>query len=75
MTVNELRDKINEQLSNHSGYSQMHVDHKTYANVCQFIFDKIAESDNTGSIERISIAIGLNNGIMFKGFELLLDHE
>lgn len=77
MTADELRLYFNDILSRggdpdglpRSLPSIYEVDHETYANVCQYIFDKKADEVNQHIIH---IALGLNKGIMFKGVELIL---
>lgn len=46
------------------------VDHETYANVCQHVFDHIADNVEWGPI--YEIALGPNKGLMFKNVELIL---
>jgi hypothetical protein len=53
------------------------VDHETYANVCQSVLDWAVIDRNKyfnwdGFEDRVSVAIGKHNGIMFKGVELIL---
>lgn len=71
MTVNEVRC-IFDGFYNEHGLSKnfpspYEVDHETYANCCQYVFDKLILSPF-----RMPIALGPNKGLMFKGVELVL---
>ncbi len=67
MTTNELSDKI----ASGSAYSTLEVDHETFANVCQFYFT--SKSNGQYPVQHIiTISLGKNNGLMFKGVELIL---
>lgn len=75
MTAEEL--KI--QLNNVYGITKEWPDHlevsaDTYANVCQHVFDRGQEKDFTDrkDIKRFTLSFGVNNGLMFKGVELIL---
>lgn len=70
MTVNELRAKFNE-FELYDWPKVYYVDHETYANVCQYIFQKLGEL----TFPYIQVALGANNGIMFKNVELILEHK
>lgn len=45
------------------------VDSDTYANVCQSLFTYLSNHQYRGAIK---LAIGPNDGVMFKGIELIL---
>lgn len=78
MTVETLNDKFNFLYGLYNNWPKTYeVDYETYANVCQFIFDstKIEDFANMIGKEDVlwrTIALGLNNGIMFKNVELIL---
>lgn len=70
MTPNELRNYFNNTYGmNESWPKQFKVDADTYAQVCQEIFNLVV--DHHGPF--IEIALGPNNGIMFKNVELILE--
>lgn len=69
MTSNELRIQLNNTYGLGEWPKSIIVDHETYANVCQDIFDNVVDKK---SGPWISITLGLNNGIMFKNVELIL---
>lgn len=77
MTAIELRQFIND-IGNTKGVEaklpdHLDVDPITYANVCQFIFDNHQEAVITSKfIKHIEVAVGINNGILFKGIELIV---
>lgn len=52
------------------------VDHETYANVCQDIFEHQFDNStltiHTKEFSQLSISVGPNKGIMFKNVELIL---
>lgn len=72
MTSGELRNIFNEfELGKWP--KTYEVDHETYANVCQEVFN----SHFLNEVEyykgrSIRISLGSNNGIMFKDIELIL---
>lgn len=71
MTPNELRNYFNTKYGmNEPWPDKFKVDADTYAQVCQEIFNHVVDG-----IDRpfITIAIGPNNGIMFKNVELILE--
>lgn len=77
MTTDEFRAKLNKEYGiKHPWPEMLEVDHETYANVCQTIFNKYAEKApvsllGLGSI--VTLAIGpKKGGIMFHGVELIL---
>lgn len=75
MTANDLIRKFNRYGLNKWPKTSA-VDHVTYANVCQFIFEsKIRNHEEIafqGNATDIVISVGPNNGIMFKNVELIL---
>ncbi len=75
MTANELTNYLfNSWVPIDRQNATYEVDHETFANVCQAIFDMKAPKGAT-SQRIIQIAIGKNNGIMFKGVEIILKKE
>jgi len=80
MTTEELRKKFNDEFGPKDGWPLAYeVNAETYGNVCQSVFTWAA-ADNIDKIFRrgygdlgiVEIAIGPNNGIMFKNVELIL---
>ena len=69
MTTEELRHKFNTEFEMGEWPKTYGVDHETYANVCQFVFNKKLEAE---SGPWIPIAVGVNGGILFKNVELIL---
>lgn len=66
MTTAALRQLLYE-----NGYPpQFEVDHHTYANVCQEIFNRARQDMECMNI--VEIWLGSNGGIMFKNTELIL---
>lgn len=86
MTTNELRKLFNDKYGMDQNWpTRYEVDHETYANVCQAIFDyqfnRQSEFESLGmdddveqipGVHEITIFLGINRGIMFKNVELLL---
>ncbi len=77
MTVEELRQKINT-FSDDNGIGvpvpqMMEVDAETYINVCQFIFK--TKSVWLGQYNTVIVHLGMSNGVMFKGVELILKEK
>ena len=75
MTARELRDLF----SNKFGFGQWpptyEVDAETYGNVCQEILNRALEiqfPDVEAPSFHLKIAVGPNNGLLFKGIELIL---
>lgn len=76
MTSNELRHKFD----NIQGKWPItyEIDHETYANVCQDLFDNIERDElitftsSDLSFQRVKVSLGSHNGIMFKNVELIL---
>lgn len=69
MTAEELGSKLNIIYGLKEWPLVFEVDHETYANVCQYIFSR-RRQETIGHI--IDVAIGGNEGIMFRGIELIL---
>lgn len=84
MTIDELRNHFNDNFPAYEKWPTTYeVDHETYANVCQSIFnfqvednvDTIPLTYNTPNGHKgycISLCLGSRNGIMFKNVELIL---
>lgn len=86
MTAQELRKLLNDEFGLGQWPNAYEVDHETYANVCQDIIEHKFNEDtlfwNTvedgireWDFKIISIAVGMNKGIMFKNVELILRSE
>lgn len=80
MTTQQLREKFNNEFGLNEWPLIYEVDHETYANVCQSIFEYenllvTLIDKHLREIEIIKIAIGPNNGIMFKNIELILEKK
>jgi hypothetical protein len=76
MTTNELKAYL-YSLSLGEWPVTLEVDHETYANVCQSVLNWAVADRNKyfnweGLEDRVSVAIGKHNGIMFKNVELIL---
>lgn len=76
MTTEELRSIFNDR-SEYSGWPEkLEVDADTYGNVCQSAFNHILNTQTimhkTDKLYFITVSLGPNNGIMFKGVELIL---
>lgn len=70
MTSAQLREELNSKYQVDRWPWRYEVDHETYANVCQDLFDrKLMQADDQGLV---IIALGGNGGIMFKNVELIL---
>lgn len=69
-SAEELRREFNETFGIKNYPKKVLVNHETYANICQFIFDRIADKVENGPF--YEIALGINKGIMFKNIELIL---
>jgi len=81
MTSNELRSIFNKTYGLGEWPKSFNVDHETYANVCQDVFNWYVKNKNEvtkysvhieGEETIIELSIGPNNGIMFKNVELIL---
>lgn len=81
MTAEELRRKFNESFEIDKWPDHYEVDADTYANVCQHILDHYGEIIEDGVIElyggvkRMTLSVGINNGVLFKGVELILKDD
>ncbi len=81
MTANELKKKFDDEFGLNPRPGQFKVDHETYANVCQSYFNWIIKNkvlvweEQDGSNKLIHVALGPNNGIMFKNIELILENH
>ncbi len=68
MTANELTSHFNDTFALGEWPKTFEVNHETYANVCQFLLEHLAEYWP----DAVHLAIGSHKGIMFKGVELIL---
>ena len=80
MTANQLRDKLNKELWGMKPRpSTYKVDAETYASICQDVFDNKIGTDVVSVLKDgtqiIRVFVGPNNGILFKGFELILNMD
>ena len=71
MTATELRDWLYRRYGMNKWPEDLDVDHETYANICQYIFDKKVSNPNSALV----VHLGKRNGIMFKNVELLIKRE
>ena len=71
MTLNDLVNKFNTEFKLGQWPSAYRVDHETYANVCQELFNTIP-SERLGFLSRVTITLGPNKGILLKNVELIL---
>jgi len=75
MTVHELTSYFNDNYGIDKPWpKEFHVDHETYANMCDFIFKKKKNLAPVRLIDvwGITISIGPHGGIYFKNVELRL---
>lgn len=82
MTADELKGFFNDKYGIDKKWPHSYeVDHETYANVCQAIFNfkfeeqelwEPTDSEQKSAIEYLPIAVGPSKGIMFHGVELIL---
>jgi hypothetical protein len=75
MTSNELRELFSDKFGTDPWPKTYEVDAETYGNACQTIFNHRIESltiKRIGNEYWINVALGPNNGIMFKDVELIL---
>jgi len=70
MTANELRNYFNDTWGVDGFPTTYDVDHETYANVCQEVFNNLA--DNYPDRLALPVHIGPHRGVMFKDVELTL---
>lgn len=87
MTTEELRKFFNDNFNLNQWPTTYEVDHETYANVCQFMFeyksktsgmywDTVENGKEKSTVEVVAIGIGMTNkGILFKGVELILKKQ
>ena len=79
MKAKDLKRKFNEAFGLDQWPKTYPVNHNTYANVCQFIFESKIKNDEhiafQGNVTDVAISLGPNNGILFKGVELILQME
>lgn len=75
MTTIEFRKELNEKYGLDKEWPRhLEVDNDTYANICQSIFDYNSENEeyrNDLTIKRMTLSFGINNGILYKGIELI----
>lgn len=75
MTVDELTRLLNDTYGISKWWPKtFEVDHQTYANVCQRVFEVYSSSVYTFP-DTVSVLIGPNKSVMFKGVELILKKE
>lgn len=88
MTTDELHRFFNDKFGTYKSWpSKYEVDHETYANVCQTVFDHLFEQEKEvwetmeneeQQLERaldgttLPVAVGSSKGILFKNVELIL---
>ena len=70
MTADELSSNLNSIYGLKEWPRTFTVDHETYANCCQFVFNRITPV--IGGLPWHSVALGPHRGLMFKDIELLL---
>lgn len=78
MTAEELRIKFNNDYGLGEWPKTHEVDHETYANCCQAVFDWLVETGNAQNYpcleqDKEAISLGPSNGLMFKNVELILN--
>lgn len=69
MTAEELILQWNSEYGPNPWPVNKYVDSHTYANCCQYVFDRLRIH---GYSDVVSIRVGPNGGLMFKNVELLL---
>lgn len=80
MTGEELAEYLVSTYGIGSYPKTLNVNASTYANACQFMFDKLSSKydlfpSNLAPYYAIPISVGLaGKGLMFKSVELILDH-
>lgn len=77
MTANQLLTQLNNTYSLDKWPKAYEVDHETYANCCQAVFNWLVETGNAQNYpclesDKEAVSLGPNNGIMFKDVELIL---
>lgn len=89
MTANQLIRMFNEDYGFSNDWPKVYkVDYHTYAHCCQYVFnhvidniemffewDQIKDGKPFQGANIVGIAIGPNNGLMFKNVELILKGE
>lgn len=85
LTAQQLREVLNHNFGIEDEWpTALIVDHVTYANVCQSVFEEMIQQDLYVEVRYRTAdglkgfwlqhtALGPNKGIMFKGIELLLE--
>lgn len=73
MTAEELIRYFNEAYGIKPWPRTYGVDPTTYANVCQYVFDKIQTATRKEGIIFIELAVGPNRGIMLKNVEIVIE--
>ena len=74
MIPEQLRQKFNNEFGLSSWPEKYEVDHETYANICQLIFTN-SNKIRLNKILWVDVSVGPNDGIMFKGVELILEKK
>jgi len=72
MTTNELSKHFNSLTSYPTTFE---VDKDTYSNCCQAVFEYCVETRQYFNPKIVLVALGPNNGLMFKNVELILKNE
>ncbi len=73
LTSNELRNFLNEKFGINTKWPPViGVDEFTFAKICQEIFKEVDHTLIGTDKKVVQIILGPNNGIMFKGVELIL---
>ena len=76
MTTHELREKFNNEFGIETWPKTFEVDADTYANVVQDLFNYHKSKYNYTMLEyniwSLNIIVGSNNGVLYKGVELIL---
>jgi hypothetical protein len=73
MTALELINKMNTEFEL-DGYPQFfEVDHETYANCCQFVFNYLNQENPMPGL--IIVRLGRQGGLLFRNVELILKEK
>jgi len=72
VTADELRSQFNNEFGLGNWPKQYEVDAITYANCCQEIFDLKPPHILLDDYKVTEVMLGYNNGLLFKGVELIL---
>lgn len=77
MTAEELIETFNETFGLGQWPKSYIVDAETYANCCQYIFNKLAEESLFSSISlyNVILFLGPHKGLVFKNVELILVND